>query len=385
MEGVGPVQEHTYTVPYPTTTATVKVWDSEGSSTEKSVVINVHGWHTYAVDLDKQSGVNAHLAVVGGVPAICYGSSLSEQIKYVTAIDVERYLWNEPVIIANVNPDTAYADFAIISGKPAVSYFDDSDQSIKYVSAKYPDGSEWNSPVVAAAPGDISKRTSICEIEGFPALAFRGGVTGKLYFARANDSDGTTWPTPTAIVSSADVFYPSMAVVDGRPAIAFLDNLAHKTKYIISDDALGNTWPFPQIVGSPGEASSMVRLKEIAGKPCIAFLQESTKNLLFIVGLIPEGTEWNEAVTIYGNAEVKNTFHFSVIGQEVWMLFQTSVVNPSGPRVCKASIWNLDSWSTPYLLSEGGNIGSLVGFEGEPIVAFQGVDRELRLFFGYFG
>jgi len=129
-----------------------------------------------------------------------------------------------------------YASLALVDGRPAIAYREGSpNYDLKYVRASDATGSSWGTPVTVDSTGSVGEYASLAVVYGRPAIAYRDSVTNyDLKYVRASDAAGSSWGTPVTVESSGDVGeYASLAVVAGRPAIAYYDDTNRDLRFAI--------------------------------------------------------------------------------------------------------------------------------------------------------
>ncbi|MEP0815019.1 MAG: PKD domain-containing protein [bacterium] len=249
LEGVGPVQEHTYTVPYPTTTATVKVWDSEGASTEKSVLLSVKGFHLSFVA--QTSGIEAKdvsLYDVGGLPAIAYYDHTNFALKYVRALNERGTSWTNSSILDSGENIAGDLSLAMIGGNPAVAYYDEPNGDLKYAAAQNSTGTIWNEPVVVDSDLDSGRKCVLLQLaNGNPGIFYykADASSGSLMFVAAESPDGSFWGTPVVVDDQGKPGYSGIAGVilaDGIISVAYVDFASKELRFAKSFDAACTEW-----------------------------------------------------------------------------------------------------------------------------------------------
>ena len=87
--------------------------------------------------------------------------------------------------------------------------------------------------------------------------------------------------------------FSSLAMIDGRPAIAYRDNTSLDLKYIIATDPLATAWSAPVTVDAVGNAGNNVSMVVIGGKPAISYCVSGTPNeLKFAIATDASGSSW---------------------------------------------------------------------------------------------
>jgi len=210
-------------------------------------------WNTpVTVDSVDDTGRYTSLAVVNGKPAIGYLDMTNGNLRYVQASDVDGATWNTPVTVDNIGDSaddtTRYISLAVINGKPAIGYQDTVSQDLRYVQASDVDGATWNTPVTVDNIGDsISDTTgwyvSLTVANGKPAMGYYQFTGGDLKYVQANDVDGQSWANPVTVDSLKDTgSSASLKIVNGKPSISYRDITNSELKYAQARDADGTEW-----------------------------------------------------------------------------------------------------------------------------------------------
>ncbi len=260
----------------------------------------------------------SNLAVVNSAPAFVYtyileGQPPSIQVKFArNSAGDGSGTWN----IYNVtNPesvmDANYSAFSLVtaSGAPAFSYLD-INSAVSYARSQTSDGSggpgTWdfvtidNSQTFTAVDGEIVQNT--------PAVAYAGtGPTLVVRYAINSQADGLgTWTTQDIETSTEASFTsPSLKVVVGKPAVAYINETTKELLFARStaDNGLGS-WTSGSLF-RPG-FSTYCSLAIVGGYSAIAAYHAELQDAMYFVNSSPDGSgtwnfEWIETEGTAGN------------------------------------------------------------------------------------
>ncbi|MEP0815275.1 MAG: hypothetical protein HRF49_11515, partial [bacterium] len=350
LEGVGPVQEHTYTVPYPTTTATVKVWDSEGAIAEKSVVINVHGWYKYYVDTGPNVGGGSSICILGnGQPAVAYFDDENDDLKFVSASSGLTGDWNQPLTLDSEGDVGRYCSLSLIAGKPSVAYADSTNSHIKFIKSSDEFGGEWGMPHFIPT-GEPSLRASLVEVGGLPAIAFRFSESKVLGFARAINPEGSDWNGPVVVDPQFDSGYlASMQIVNGNPAVAYFNLQQERLKYIRALDQLGNQWGDVITLDDQNDAWRMLSFCVIDSKPSVAYADAANEYVWFTSSSDLNGSTWK----VPQQVSRMKSFSWLALGSIKQEPFVFCEFAPPSLNLIIANSGEAGSWGSPISFDSG--------------------------------
>ncbi len=218
----------------------VRSEDKEGFSWLPSITLD-----------DDSCGVFNSAAVVQGNPAISYRAYHDEQLRFLRANDSLGDDWPTTPVIAQELHDPWYTCLFVIDGKPSIVYQNDPDGYLMFIRSVDEFGNDWGEPEIldngGASESDTGQYTSLQSINGLPAVAYYAGYPdGALMYVVAQNAWGGSWNPPVMVDSGGDNYvgmYASLKQVAGRPAIAYYDSNDYVLKYVIANDPYGHDWP----------------------------------------------------------------------------------------------------------------------------------------------
>ncbi len=279
--------------------AVVHLEQSETLEYRRSCTVEGTQWFgcgTWGATIDAAAGnasVYPSVAMVNGYPAVAYviAGSAPTALRYCRASAVNGFAWNAPVAITGRPGVGQYASQCIVGGRPALAYYDLSNKDLRYIRANDALGQTWGPSVVVDSMGDVGSFCSMQLVNGQPAISYYD-ATNNLKYVRASDALGTTWSAPIALFATGASYGQgtSLAVVAGRPAIAFRNNSQNDVYYIRALDAEGATWPATaSFMFSDATTPSLI---DLAGVPGVAFSYTPDNDLYFVRGANADGTAW---------------------------------------------------------------------------------------------
>jgi uncharacterized delta-60 repeat protein len=283
----------------------VRATDVTGSAWAAPVTVDTGGPGTVIV------GISPSLAVVDGCPAISYYDSTNDDLKYVRALDPTGNTWEDaPLILDSAGDVGQNNSLAVVNGIPAVCYYDVTNGDLKYVRATDAAGTTWGIPVTPDnSLNSVGQNCSLAVVEGFPAISYRDSTAQDLKYVRAVNADGSTWGTPLAVVTVGNVgSFCSLAVVDGNPAISYRDASPNlDLKFVRATNPTGTQWESPPLtLDSTGDVGNSTSLKVIASTPMISYYDTTNGDLKYVCAADASGTTWNTPVILDGAGFVGN-------------------------------------------------------------------------------
>jgi hypothetical protein len=188
------------------------------------------GWGTPAI---VATGANIYtgvsLQVVNGNPAISYSADGTYELLYVRALDADGTAWGGSVV-ADTTSAGEYPSLQVVNGKPALAYYSPqgslTDQ-LKYVRALDANGALWGSPLfldVMGNPGSYENFVALKVVGGKPGIAYSNTYKADLKYIRAKNGNGTLWAAPETPDSAGLVgSYASLIEVNSQPWISYWD------------------------------------------------------------------------------------------------------------------------------------------------------------------
>lgn len=176
------------------------------------------------------------LAVVNGRPAICYEAAITTNLQYVRAVDVNGNNWSAPVVLDNMGGGwSSMPSMAVVNGNPAVSYAYSVTNDLRFIRAVDVNGAAWGVPLTIDAAGTTGQESSLDVINGIPAISFPEAVVKpNLMYARASDANGAAWGIPELVDQSGFNWvgrWTSLEQVNAHPGISYWDQTAGDLKY----------------------------------------------------------------------------------------------------------------------------------------------------------
>jgi len=191
---------------------------------------------------------------------------------------------------------------------------------------------------------------------------------------RVTDDDGATDTTSatisaygwsiTVVDSDGNVGYnSSLAVVAGKPAIAYYDNTNGSLKYVRAENADGTSWGTPITLDDNGNfyAGHWASLAVINGNPAVAYeedLGSGNYDLTFIRASDSTGTNWNTPVVADANYPAQGG-HMSLklINENPAIAYSYWSNETKDLMYVRATNADGSSWGTPLVLDSEGDVG----------------------------
>ena len=240
------------------------------------------------------AGWDCHLAVVDGLPAVCYMDTANGSLMYARRESAASEDWGAPTAITGLGGTERYGGgfsaLAVVDGNPAAAWFDPGELNLYYAGADDPVGGNWRDPVLVASGEDTGRWCSLAEVAGNPAVTFEDD--GGLSYIRAGDPGGTEWDDPVLVDPDrgrGEHRDTSLLVVNGRPAVSYYSGDASADLlFALALDAEGHAWSTPQVVDGFLDVGRSTTLALIDGQPCISYLDETNLQVRFAVCLPDE-------------------------------------------------------------------------------------------------
>ena len=216
--GLDSIIQHTYTAPFDLW-ATVRVTDDDGENRITSApmqVLPAGSWHTMVVDDGggtNDVGRNAHLALVGGFPAIAYYDATAQDLKYARAKNARGLDWRNGVVVAaspGVDDGLYPVLFQLGNNPPVIAFHDATNAELEIVPATDSVGLDWGTATVIDgvlySAGQGLSGLSSADRE---ALAYYDTSNNRLLFMRATNEAGTSWDSPVEVAQAVGAVDPA--------------------------------------------------------------------------------------------------------------------------------------------------------------------------------
>jgi PKD repeat protein len=176
-----------------------------------------------AVDTVDSCGYDATLLVVYGKPAIAYSSFIgaNADLRYVRASNANGTLWDAPLPIVSDDNAGDSACMAMVFGMPGICYYDTTHHELRLVRALSAFGAAWGSPVTVASPTGSGSFTSLAMINGKPGISYVDIGSFDLYYVRATTANGSLWGTPVMLDGTGQIRWTSLLESSSSPALAY--------------------------------------------------------------------------------------------------------------------------------------------------------------------
>ena len=323
-------------------------------------------------------GRDITVAVVDGAPAVAYQDVTTRDLKFVRASNstgMGANVWNAPVIIDTHPALGRHVSQAIVDGYPALAYYDASNKDLRYLRALDSAGTQWGTSITVDSIGACGEYCSMTLVNGRPAIAYYDEQDNVRY-VRANDALGTSWGSSVGMDNSQSGPRGqgiALKMIAGRPAVAYQNNTNSNVRYVRANDVDGTTWPLNgTTVGSSGALNITVTLMDLNGLPAVAFHQIATGDLLYVVGT---NANFSTGALVSTTADATGN-----VGR-----FATMTLVDGAPAIAywdetndalkfvRATTANGSAWGTPVQVDAvGGRFGSLAIVDGVPAIAYQG-------------
>lgn len=146
------------------------------------------GWPiTGKQTIDDQAGKASYtsLAWINGAPAISYWRSDDADLCYLRGFDANGDSWTTPVVLdGEGGVDTGlYSSLADIGGVPAIAYYSSTSEDLYFIQARDADGANWYPPTIIDSLGITGTHCRLIEIDGMPGIAYYDMTANELKFA----------------------------------------------------------------------------------------------------------------------------------------------------------------------------------------------------------
>lgn len=340
---------------------------------------NGTSWNSHVlVDGVGNQGDNITVALVDGAPAVAYQGGASPKLKFVRATNgtgMGANAWNTPVIIDTHPALGRHVSQTIVDGHPALAYYDASNEDLRYLRALDSAGTQWGTSITVDSLGACGEYCSMTIVNGRPAIAYFDEQDNVRY-VRANDALGTSWGSSVDMDNSQS--QPrgqgiALKVIAGRPAVAYQNNTNSNVRYVRANDVDGTSWPLNgTTVGSSGALNITVALMDLNGLPAVAFHQIATGDLLYVVG---NNADFSAGALVSTTADATGN-----VGRFATMALVNGLPaiaywdeTNDALKFVRATTANGSAWGTPVQVDAvGGRFGSLAIVDGVPAIAYQG-------------
>ncbi len=170
---------------------------------------------------------------------------------------------------------------------------------------------------------------------------------------------------------AADVgTYASMAIVAGRPAIAYQDETNSDVRFVRASDASGTAWQAPVTVDSADFVGIWATLAIVNGNPAICYYDASFQRIKYVRATDAEGTAWGAPVVV--TASSGSNYSITVVDG------MPAIAYGNGANedlyYVRATNANGSAWGSPVLVDGMGNFDhpSLRIVNGRPAIAYSG-------------
>ena len=204
----------------------------------------------------------------------------------------------------------AQPSLAIINNRPAVAFVNQDGDLIYMASPTKEGGGAWTLYTVALGvvqPGTNSLVSLQTLADGSCAIAYcdqTGPPT--LGYVRAASPGAEPWMAPLIIPNTGNAGpYLSMAVVAGKPTIAYSNDSLTSLLCVRATDAAGTSWAAPSVIEakSPAHPETVdlglyVSLAEVGGTPAVAYTEtiwDGGCRLKFNRATNPDGSDWQDS------------------------------------------------------------------------------------------
>lgn len=247
------------------------------------------------LDTDNNAGAYCNLLVYDGQPRICYYqlSTIGEgQLRLLSAGENLGATWPfAPAVLDGGLPGMNVGQFASAVARPtniAAAYYDAAGLTLRYVRSNDPVLSGWTARIPDPRAGwDTGQGASLAIVNGNPCIAYYAQTAGPpaqatICFIRAEDAMGDYWPASPDTLPMTGSPDLSLASIDGQPAIAYRST-GGTLEYIrsCSYDSFGSGVMLSVDLGA--DVGRYVCLREIGGRPCIAYYDSTNNDLKFAI------------------------------------------------------------------------------------------------------
>ncbi len=183
------------------------------------------------VDGGEWTGYYPSLAIVDGFPAISY--FVFNDLKFIRAKDTDGDDWESSLLLEGMM-NNSRSCMKVVNGYPAVSYYESISGNLCYKRADQINGDSWMPAVTACATDDIGVFHSLAVVNGNPAIASYEKTNGDLRYIRSTDANGAAWGAAETVDSAGDVGeHVSLAAINGLPAISYSDKTNLSLKFAV--------------------------------------------------------------------------------------------------------------------------------------------------------
>jgi hypothetical protein len=250
------------------------------------------------------------LADMAGMPGIAFNSS--DKLILRMASNADGSAWYPPVtVMQGSNQPGTFPGLAMVSGKPAVIGTDGTQIVSWYIHAQNALGTSWHPRVALNSSLKSFTGNLLVLPNGCPCAAatkMQGlGSSGGVFFTASDDTAGQNWPTPLTIHNSVD--YPAycgaLQLVAGRPAVAFHDDTTDRVRFQRAKDAEGAEWN-NAVAAAPLSLSNsltgqFLSMAVVNGLPAIAYADPGL-GVQLVLARTPAGSSWNAPVAVDSTA-----------------------------------------------------------------------------------
>lgn len=328
---------------------------------------NGTSWGTRQILTPSELVRHISLAIINGMPAICYQESISDDIAYIISADAIGTTWSSPIILDALGFNSVYCDLLEVNGYPAVAYGEDTQEQLKFIRALDSTGTSWGSALILDTSFVFMRHISFGIIDGFPAITY--SKDGVPTFIRATNADGSAWGGPLTL-GPGSALSCSLQIVNGNPAMAYHDDNypSGSLNYIRSSAIDGSSWPTPAVVDTgEGFVGQYCSLAVILGQPAIAY-QGLFTQLKYVRAQDVLGSTWGSPVfiPILGNT-LNSDPSLSTIAGNPAIAWSSS----TGIRYTRATDSIGSAWGASILLASGSSAyPSMMEINGRPAIAY---------------
>jgi hypothetical protein len=252
------------------------------------------------------ASTSTSLAVVNGNPAIAFQRN---NVKYSRALDAQGAAWSPFVSVGSTNMRNSI-NLLFSDGRPLVVA---RDPRIESVRADDANGDSW--PTTANFVDNANRRVSAVDLGTSIAVTYTTSID-QLAYRRSGDSSGVSWGDEMLLDDDQlTCFQPSLAVVGGSPAVAYVKN--SELRYIRASDALGAAWPASStLTAAEATPNGATDLEVVSGQPAIAYSRfvGVDRQLMYVRATDATGASWGSAQTIDDSGSTGESLSLREVG-----------------------------------------------------------------------
>lgn len=241
-------------------------------------------------------------------------------------------------------------------------------------------GGSWN--IQPLGVNGFYAQPAVAEVDGKPAAVVLDTTNKQLLYYSATDAGAAAWNAPVVIAAyELQTTFVRLAEVAGKPCVAYVKDDGDESKsylYCVGATAAdGSAWPAPAAI-APGsdEPYLGLELKLVAGRPALAFVSQTWgaegyyNNIEYVSAADADGSSWLAPVKVVDYHYSANNVRLADMGGVPGLAWTENVDGVIKTYYSQAAAPAGSGWSAPAYLGDRYFPQGLLYAEGRPALVY---------------